>query len=75
MIPLQELSQFHKREVLERLRRALAGMTIADLKFRSAAWKITSVFVKLSLGISPISVKANSAILSTCHSTWARNFS
>ena len=37
-IPLQELSQFHKRKVLERLRNALAGMVIADLRFRSAAW-------------------------------------
>ncbi|HKB04712.1 MAG TPA: DUF721 domain-containing protein [Gemmataceae bacterium] len=37
-IPLQELSQFHKRKVLERLRTALAGTTIADLRFRAASW-------------------------------------
>jgi predicted nucleic acid-binding Zn ribbon protein len=37
-IPLQELSQFHKRKVLERLRKALTGVTIADLKFRAGAW-------------------------------------
>jgi predicted nucleic acid-binding Zn ribbon protein len=37
-IPMQELSQFHKRQVLERLRKALAGMTIADLRFRAGAW-------------------------------------
>ena len=35
---MQELSQFHKRKVLERLRKALAGVTIADLRFRAAAW-------------------------------------
>jgi predicted nucleic acid-binding Zn ribbon protein len=37
-IPLQELSQFHKRKVLEQLRKVLAGTIIADLKFRAAAW-------------------------------------
>src|SRR5262245_5415423 len=37
-IPLQELSQFHKRKVLEWLRTALAGVTIADLRFRAGAW-------------------------------------
>ena len=37
-IPMQELSQFHKRKVLEKLRKALAGVTIADLRFRAAAW-------------------------------------
>jgi len=37
-IPLQELSQFHKRAVLERLRQALSGVTITDLKFRAGAW-------------------------------------
>jgi predicted nucleic acid-binding Zn ribbon protein len=36
-IPLQELSQFHKRRVLERLRQVLAGVTIADLRFRAGA--------------------------------------
>jgi predicted nucleic acid-binding Zn ribbon protein len=37
-IPLQELSQFHKRKVMERLRKALTGVSIADLKFRAGAW-------------------------------------
>jgi|SRR5438105_4728684 len=37
-IPLQELSQFHKRKVLDRLRKSLNGCTITDLKFRAAAW-------------------------------------
>ena len=37
-IPLQELSQFHKRAILERLRKALSGVTVADLKFRAGAW-------------------------------------
>ena len=37
-IPLQELSQFHKRGVLERLRKLLSGMTIADVRLRAGAW-------------------------------------
>jgi predicted nucleic acid-binding Zn ribbon protein len=37
-VPMQELSQFHKRKVLERLRKALTGLTIADLRFRAGAW-------------------------------------
>ena len=37
-VPMQELSQFHKRKVLERLRKELTGMTIADLRFRAGAW-------------------------------------
>ena len=37
-VPLQELSQFHKRKVLAKLRTALTGVTIADLRFRAAAW-------------------------------------
>jgi predicted nucleic acid-binding Zn ribbon protein len=37
-IPLQELSQFHKRAVVGRLRQALTGVTIADVKFRAGAW-------------------------------------
>jgi predicted nucleic acid-binding Zn ribbon protein len=37
-VPMQELSQFHKRKVLEQLRKALTGVTIADLRFRAAAW-------------------------------------
>ena len=37
-VPMQELSQFHKRQVLERLRKALTGVTIADLRFRAGTW-------------------------------------
>lgn len=37
-IPLQELSQFHKRAILEKLRTKLMGVTIADVRFRAAAW-------------------------------------
>lgn len=37
-VPLQELSQFHKRGVLERLRKAMAGTTIADIRFRAGMW-------------------------------------
>ena len=36
---LQELTQFHKRGLLERLRKGLAGVTIADLRFRAGAWE------------------------------------
>ena len=35
---LQELTQFHKRGLLGKLRKALAGTTLADLKFRAAGW-------------------------------------
>jgi predicted nucleic acid-binding Zn ribbon protein len=35
---MQELAQFHKRRLLEALRAALAGVTIADLRFRAGAW-------------------------------------
>jgi predicted nucleic acid-binding Zn ribbon protein len=34
----QELAQFHKRRLLEALRKLLPGVTIADLRFRSGAW-------------------------------------
>lgn len=37
-VPMQELSQFHKRKVLEHLRKLLTGVTIADLRFRAAMW-------------------------------------
>jgi predicted nucleic acid-binding Zn ribbon protein len=37
-VPMQELSQFHKKNVLERLRKAMTGVTIADLRFRAGAW-------------------------------------
>jgi hypothetical protein len=36
---LQELAQFHKRRLLEHLRRELKGMTLTDLRFRAGAWK------------------------------------
>ena len=35
---LQELTQFHKRGLLTRLRAAMPGVTLTDLKFRAAAW-------------------------------------
>lgn len=35
---LQELTQFHKRALLTKLRAALPGVTLTDLKFRAAAW-------------------------------------
>jgi hypothetical protein len=34
---LQELAQFHKRALLGKLRPALPGMTLTDLKFRAGA--------------------------------------
>jgi predicted nucleic acid-binding Zn ribbon protein len=35
---IQELTQFHKRGLLTRLRTAMPGVTLSDLKFRAAAW-------------------------------------
>jgi predicted nucleic acid-binding Zn ribbon protein len=35
---MQELAQFHKRPLLAKLRQALPGTTITDLKFRAGAW-------------------------------------
>jgi predicted nucleic acid-binding Zn ribbon protein len=35
---LQELAQFHKRQLLTDLRRLLPGTAVTDLKFRAAAW-------------------------------------
>ena len=35
---LQELTQFHKRTLLTKLRTAMPGVTLTDLKFRAAAW-------------------------------------
>ena len=37
-VPLQELSQFHKRKVLAKLREALSGVTVADVRFKAGAW-------------------------------------
>ena len=35
---IQEFAQFHKRGLLARLRKALPGVTLTDLKFRAGAW-------------------------------------
>jgi predicted nucleic acid-binding Zn ribbon protein len=35
---LQELAQFHKRNLLAKLRQGLPGVTLTDLKFRAGAW-------------------------------------
>jgi predicted nucleic acid-binding Zn ribbon protein len=35
---LQELTQFHKRGLLTKLRAAMPGVILTDLKFRAAAW-------------------------------------
>ena len=35
----QELAQFHKRRLLEAIRKLLPGVTLTDLRFRSGAWK------------------------------------
>ena len=37
-VPLQELSQFHKRRVLEQLRKILTGVPLADVRFRAVIW-------------------------------------
>lgn len=35
---MQELTQFHKKKLLEKLRISLAGMRLTDLKFRAGVW-------------------------------------
>jgi predicted nucleic acid-binding Zn ribbon protein len=35
---MSELTQFHKRALLTKLRAAMPGVTLTDLKFRAAAW-------------------------------------
>ena len=35
---LAELTNFHKRGLLAKLRAAMPGVTLTDLKFRAAAW-------------------------------------
>jgi hypothetical protein len=35
---LSELTNFHKRGLLAKLRAAMPGVTLTDLKFRAAAW-------------------------------------
>ncbi|MBP3958743.1 DUF721 domain-containing protein [Gemmata sp. G18] len=35
---LSELTQFHKRGLLTKLRLSMPGVTLTDLKFRAASW-------------------------------------
>jgi predicted nucleic acid-binding Zn ribbon protein len=35
---MSELTNFHKRTLLTKLRAAMPGVTLTDLKFRAAAW-------------------------------------
>jgi hypothetical protein len=35
---MQELAHFHKRRLLQELRRLLTGMPITDLRFRAGVW-------------------------------------
>jgi len=35
---IQELTQFHKRGLLGKLRKLLPGMTLTDMKFRAGVW-------------------------------------
>lgn len=35
---LQELAHFHKRKLLEQLRRRLPGTKLTDLRFRAGSW-------------------------------------
>lgn len=37
-ILLQELAQFHKKKLLERLRERLPNQTLSDLRFRAGTW-------------------------------------
>ncbi len=37
-ILLQELAQFHKRKILERLRQRLPRATLTDIRFRTGTW-------------------------------------
>lgn len=37
-VTMSELAQFHKRGLLAKLRKALPGVTLTDLKFRAGAW-------------------------------------
>ncbi len=37
-ILMQELAQFHKRKLLDELRKKLSGQTLTDMKFRAGAW-------------------------------------
>jgi len=35
---LQELTQFHKRGLLGKLRKSLPGVTLTDIRFRAGVW-------------------------------------
>lgn len=35
---IQELAQFHKKKLLEKLRVSLVGIRLTDLKFRAGTW-------------------------------------
>jgi predicted nucleic acid-binding Zn ribbon protein len=35
---MSELTQFHKRGLLAKLRKTLAGVTLTDIRFRAGAW-------------------------------------
>lgn len=35
---IQELTQYHKRGLLGRLRKSLPGVTLTDIKFRAGVW-------------------------------------
>src|SRR5262249_2954603 len=35
---LSELTQFHKRSLLTKLRKSLPGVTLTDIKFRAGVW-------------------------------------
>jgi Dna[CI] antecedent, DciA len=35
---IQELTQFHKRGLLGKLRKSLPGLTLTDIKFRAGVW-------------------------------------
>jgi hypothetical protein len=35
---LQELAQFHKRRLLEKLRSSLTGTTVTDIRFKAGTW-------------------------------------
>src|SRR5262245_59690634 len=37
-ILLQELAQFHKRKIMERLRQRLPRATLTDIRFRAGTW-------------------------------------
>lgn len=35
---LQELTQFHKKKILEKMRQLLTGVVITDIRFRPGTW-------------------------------------